>query len=163
MSSAQLAVLAGAAALLLVVLCALLVSLVRGRRRAARAVAASRADIEALQARVDALSAELEAARVHAAAAPAVPQTEYVITTAGRDRELPVVPERAVLSVTFGEPLVKAMAFAYGVRRALSPESRNRIAFEMRREVKRARKQRRRDARRATRVAAAGQRQEEAA
>jgi len=35
-----------------------------------------------------------------------------------------------------------------GVRRALSPESRNRIAFEMRREVKRARKERRRAARR---------------
>lgn len=51
-------------------------------------------------------------------------------------------------SVTLGEPLLKAVAFGYGVRRALSPESRNRIAFEMRREVKRARKERRRAARR---------------
>jgi hypothetical protein len=59
------------------------------------------------------------------------------------------VSERAVLSVTLGEPLVKLAAFGYGLRRALSAESRNRITFEMHREVKRARKERRRAARRA--------------
>jgi hypothetical protein len=93
------------------------------------------------------------------AAAVVPPQTEYVITTAGDPvadaRGLQAVPERAVLSVTLGEPLVKLAAFGYGVRRALSAESRNRIAFEMRREVKRARKERRRAARRA-RVAPVG-------
>jgi len=40
---------------------------------------------------------------------------------------------------------VKVVAFGHGVRRALSAESRNRIWFEMRREVRRARKQRRRE------------------
>jgi hypothetical protein len=66
------------------------------------------------------------------------------------------VPNRVVLSAAFGEPLVKVVAFGFGLRRALSPESRNRIAFEVRREVKRARKQRRRATKRAARQAAAG-------
>jgi hypothetical protein len=50
-----------------------------------------------------------------------------------------------------GESLVRAVSLAHGVRRALSPENRQRIRFEMRREVKRARKQRRRDVRQAQR------------
>jgi hypothetical protein len=37
---------------------------------------------------------------------------------------------------------VKVAAFGHGLRRALSPESRNRIGFEMRREVRAARKRR---------------------
>lgn len=41
------------------------------------------------------------------------------------------------------ESVVKAASWAHGVRRALSPENRNRIRFEMGREVKRARKSRR--------------------
>jgi hypothetical protein len=54
------------------------------------------------------------------------------------------VPDRLVLSATLGEPLVKVAAFSHGVRRALRAESRNRIWFEMRREVRAARKRRRR-------------------
>ena len=41
------------------------------------------------------------------------------------------------------ESLVKAASLGYGVRRALAPETRNRIRFEMKREVKRSRRQRR--------------------
>lgn len=41
------------------------------------------------------------------------------------------------------ETVVKAASLTHGLRRALAPESRNRIRFEMGREVKRARKQRR--------------------
>jgi hypothetical protein len=48
-----------------------------------------------------------------------------------------------VLSATLGEPLVKTAAFAHGVRRALSAESRNRIWFEVRREVRASRRRRR--------------------
>ena len=55
------------------------------------------------------------------------------------------MPDRVVLSATVGEPLVKVVSFGHGLRRALSPESRNRIWFEVRREVRRARKQRRRE------------------
>ena len=92
----------------------------------------------------------LGAARLARGAADGVPpQTEYVITTAGEPVAdtggAPTVPDRAVLSVTLGEPLVKLAAFGYGVRRALSAETRNRISFEMRREIKRARKERNRD------------------
>jgi hypothetical protein len=44
-----------------------------------------------------------------------------------------------------GESLVRLVSLAYGVRRALSAENRNRIGFEVRREVRRARKRRRRE------------------
>ena len=54
--------------------------------------------------------------------------------------------------------VVKAASLAHGVRRALDPETRNRIRFEMRREVKRARKQRRADTREARREWEARQR-----
>jgi hypothetical protein len=61
------------------------------------------------------------------------------------------VPDQLVLSATIGEPLVKAAAFGHGLRRALGAQSRNRIWFEVRREVRRARKQRRQDMRTAYR------------
>ena len=146
MNPALWAALGGAAALALVLLGAALAVVVTGRRARSRETAA-RADVESLRARVEELSAELATSR---AATVTPPGADYVITTAGdlSRADLPQVPERAVLSVTLGEPLVKLAAFGHGVRRALSPESRNRIAFEMRREVKRARKARRRAARR---------------
>jgi hypothetical protein len=74
-------------------------------------------------------------------------QAEFVITRAGEpDPDVPAVqvPDRLVLSATLGEPLVKVAALSHGVRRALRAESRNRIWFEMRREVRAARKRRRR-------------------
>lgn len=157
MSPALWAALGGVAALSLVLLVVAVTAWSSGRRARTREQAA-RADLDELRGRVEQLSAELAASR---AASPAVHDTEYVITSAGEDADdLPRVPERAVLSVTVGEPLVKAAAFGYALRRVLSAESRNRIAFEMRREVKRSRKARRRAARR-TRVATA--RNEEAA
>lgn len=131
----------------------------RGARRRAVELDAAREDVAALRARVEELAEELRLARTTTPAVP--PSSEYLITTAGQDVPLrdrsdrPQVPEAAVLSVTLGEPLVRLAAWTYGVRRALSPESRNRIAFEMRREVRRCRKQRRRTARR-TRWSAAG-------
>lgn len=126
----------------------LLVALVNVRRRRN----SSRADLEAMlaaaQREADLLRARLEdlTADPSTSAEPA-----YVITDAGRRRdELAVtedqvaVPDRLVLSATMGEPLVKVAAFGHGLRRALSPESRNRIWFEMRREVRSSRKRRRR-------------------
>ncbi|HSE08206.1 MAG TPA: hypothetical protein VLB29_06030 [Nocardioidaceae bacterium] len=145
-------------AVLLVLLGVGLVLVLNGRRARGReqaALAAARADMETLRAQVEELSGELAATRGAASVVPA--SAEYVITTAGEaapdGADLPTISDRAVLSVTLGEPLVKVAAFGYAVRRALSPQTRNRIAFEMRREVKRARKERRRAARRA-RVAA---------
>ena len=157
MNPALWAALGATAALLLVLVGVALALVLSGRRTRAheRAVReAAEADMAALRAQVEELSSELATTRGAASVAPL--QAEYVITSAGArdaDADLPAVPDRAVLSVTLGEPMVKLAALGYGVRRALSPETRNRIAFEMRREVKRARKERRRAARRA-RVAA---------
>ena len=57
----------------------------------------------------------------------------------------------------------QAASFAAGLRRALDPAHLNRIRFEMRRELKRARKQRRADARQARREYEARQRAGDAA
>jgi len=152
--------------LLLVLLVVLLASTLSGRRRMQQALAASRVDVAALRTQLEAMSVEIESARIVAASAPAVPQTEYLITSAGGSQLFEneaAASNRAVLSVAFGEPLVKVVAFGYGVRRALSPETRNRIAFEMRREVKRARKERKRDTKRAGREASKSERREDAA
>lgn len=56
------------------------------------------------------------------------------------------------------ETVVKGASFVHGVRRALAPETRNRIRFEMRQEVKRSRKQRRTDRKAARRHLADQQR-----
>jgi hypothetical protein len=49
------------------------------------------------------------------------------------------------------ESVVKAASWAYAVRRGLSPANRNRIRFEMRRELKRVRKDRKAEEREAIR------------
>jgi hypothetical protein len=149
MDRALVLTLAVVATALLVVVCLLLV-VVAGRRRLARDLAESRRQIEELAARVDAL-------RPPPSAPPAVrPETEYLITTVGEAPsttavEAPVEPLSAqqFASIAVGESLVRIVSFGYGVRRALSAENRNRIRFEMRREVRRSRKQRRRDLKRA--------------
>lgn len=151
---------AGVAVLCLVIGVAL--GLAVAGRRVRRSLGDARAEVEELRARVEQMADRLGAPTGPAAVSDVPPEglaTEYVITGLGAEEggaAQPVaVPDRAVLSVTFGEPLVKVVAFGYGVRRALSPESRNRIAFEMRRELKRARKERRRGTRQARREAAA--------
>jgi hypothetical protein len=126
-----------------VVVLLLLAVLVRSRAQTRRALDAAVAETAELRRRLDALSEQLE--RSLAADRARMADSAYVITDAGEHRPEPTVPDRVVLSATVGEPLVKAVAFGHGLRRALSPESRNRIWFEMRREVRRARKQRRRE------------------
>jgi hypothetical protein len=145
MDPALWAALGGAGVVVLVLLGVALAALAQGRRARA-AEQAARADVEGLRDRLEEVAAELAASRGAAGAVP--PATEFVITTAGEPQPAGRVPERAAMSVTVSEPLVKAAAFGYALRRALSPETRNRIAFEMRREVKRVRKARRRAARR---------------
>jgi len=124
-----------------------LVTLVRRRNR-------SRADLEAMLAAAqhesDDLRARLDELTALLTVAPGQAEPAYLITDVGGSRRPAVpeqdqiqVPDRLVLSATLGEPLVKVAAFGHGLRRALSPESRNRIWFEMRREVRAARKRRR--------------------
>lgn len=159
MSSGQITVLAvavAAAVVLLVVLLAVLVGTRRARRRTEAALAASRAEIAALQERLSALSAQVTRTEQSVPAAPRrrPDEPEFVITTAGSrpgdEVEVtapPTVDARQFASVAVGESLVRLVSLGYGVRRALSAENRNRIAFEMRREVRRSRKDRRRELR----------------
>ena len=78
---------------------------------------------------------------------PSPRSTEYAITDLGRPEEPRAAPptiDRALFAdLVLRETVVKAASLAHGVRRALAPETRNRIRFEMRREIRRARKQRR--------------------
>ncbi|RYE78248.1 MAG: hypothetical protein EOO74_05595 [Myxococcales bacterium] len=110
----------------------------------------SAAELAEMRQRLDDLCASQERLRERASSAG------LLITDVGEDPP-EMVPDRAVVSATLGAPLIKAAATAYGVRRALSAENRNRIRFEMRREVRRARKQRKREMRAAWRDARTGQ------
>ena len=93
--------------------------------------------------------------------APAVARAapEYVITHLGKAEAepepaveaAPTLPPGQFADVVLRETVIRSASLFHGVRRALSPENRNRIRFEMRREVKRSRKQRRADLREARR------------
>jgi hypothetical protein len=151
--------LAGAAVVVvLLVLGVLLAVAFSGRRRVRRDLAASREELEALRQRVEELSAA-ETVPV------AVPPAGFLITSIDAADPGALEPSAVVplstgefLSVALGESLVKIASFGYGVRRALSAENRNRIAFEMRREVKRSRRQRRLDVKQARRTPASAAR-----
>ena len=154
------AVAAVAAGLLLVVLILAIVT-VRGRRRVARRLDAAHADAEALRLQVEEIRRRIEET-------PAVrAEQEYVITGLGgfetrasapSSTTVETVPAPMFADIVLRETVVQAASLAAGLRRALSPEVRNRIRFEMRREVKRARKQRRADLRQARREWEARQR-----
>ena len=136
---------AGAAGALLLLLCVPMLVLRKrsvSRRQLATALAEAQAETAELRRRLDVLTEKLEH---QSSSMIRVDDPAYVITDAGEPRPEPNVADALVLSATVGEPLVKVVAFGHGVRRALSAESRNRIWFEMRREVRRARKQRRRE------------------
>jgi hypothetical protein len=160
MESAILAAGAGAAAALL--LTAVLLLVLPGRRHHGRAdleamLAAAQRESDDLRRRLEELTSlrleELTSPRLSRDDTARVPapreslqQADFVITRAGEPEPVNAiqVPDRMVLSATVGEPLVKVAAFSYGVRKAFSPRSRNRIWFEMRNEVRAARRRRRR-------------------
>ena len=162
MDQSRLLVITAAAALTVAVVVVLLVT-ARARRRMREELRASRAAIEALHAQIDQLAQRSTGGgRAHdRPGQPAGPGSpEFVITSLRESgagalvvpddeprgpavvRQLSA-PEFA--SVAVGESLVKIVSFGHGLRRALSAENRNRIRFEVRREVKRARRQRHRD------------------
>jgi hypothetical protein len=82
---------------------------------------------------------------------------EFLITQLGSEEvaapaePVPTMEARLFGDILLKEAVVQTASLAHGVRRALSAQTRNRIRFEMRREVKRSRKQRRADAREARR------------
>lgn len=162
MDRQEMALLVAGGAVVLAVVVAVVAGIlvVRARRRLAREMVASREDVATLRGQLEDLSRRLDAAPA-APAAPG-PAREFLITTlpdtpAGSElavpggEPVPVVSAGRFASVAVGESVVRLLSLGYGVRRALSPENRNRIRFEMRQEVKRARRQRRRDLRDAKR------------
>ncbi|MGD9960202.1 hypothetical protein [Nocardioides sp.] len=120
------------------------------------------------QARLEALElrsrVDLLAAQVKPPPEPTsqVDAPEFLITGIGQVADEPPVPTRIegrlFADIVLRETVLRAASLSHGVRRALSPESRNRIRFEMKREVKRSRKQRRADTKAALREWEARQR-----
>jgi len=135
-------VLIAGAVVVLIVLACVLALVLRSLASSRRALVAALAETAELRERLDRLAQVLER---QSSTMIRVDDPAYVITDAGEPAREPNVPDRVVLSATMGEPLVKAVAFGHGLRRALSAESRNKIWFEVRREVRRTRKQRRRE------------------
>lgn len=119
----------------------LLVALLRVRATARRAVD----DLALLRARLDALEEEPGDVPATGTSGP----VEFVITDLGREQSVgpePVRLERSAFAdIVLKESVVKAASLVHGVRRGLAPATRNRIRFEMKQEVRRARKQRRTD------------------
>lgn len=142
------------ALVVMVAVCSAAVVLVRRERERTQVeLARTRAEAAELKARVEALAPR--------AAAPAEPE-EYVITSLGDQHEVAArgsstrgsaepaerIDGRLFVDIVARETVVKAAALGHGVRRALAPEVRNRIRFEMKREVKRSRKARKDEYRR---------------
>lgn len=129
------------------------VVLLRSRAATARELRSAHAEVASLRARVEEVERRLSTpGRAHPHADP-----EFVITHLGEAESVPSTePVERVDSALFAdlvlrETVVKAASLTHGLRRALAPETRNRIRFEMGREVKRARKQRRADVKAARR------------
>jgi len=136
---------------------ALVLALLHARSRARQERAEARAETAALQAQLDELALRVAGAEPRHAA-----QAEFLITDLGREaaepEATPQIGGALFADIVLRETVVKAASLAHGVRRALEPETRNRIRFEMRREIRRARKQRRADTRQARREWEARQR-----
>ena len=155
------------ALLALVLAVTLAVALTRTRARTHRELAEARAETAGLRLQLDqierVLAGSFGAPGPQAAAHDRAPRQDVEYTITGLGREEPPAPAPAVDRALFAdlvlrETVVKVASLAHGVRRALGPASRNRIRFEMRQEVRRARKQRRADTRDAVREWEARQR-----
>jgi hypothetical protein len=135
------------------------VVLLRSRATMARELRSVHAEVGSLRAQVD----DLERRPASSARSRPDADPEYVITHLGEaGAEAPAGPVERIDSALFAdlvlrETVVKAASLTHGLRRALAPETRNRIRFEMGREVKRARKQRRADLKAARRHRASTQ------
>jgi len=163
---ALVATLTAVGVLVLISLVVVLLAL-RARRAARRRLEEAEASEAELRERLEALEKRL---------APPEPvgrrrrreaaEREYVITSLGEDGEPAEVEQVVQRTLTapafadavFRETVVHGAALVHGVRRALSPEVRFKIRYEMHREVKRARKDRKSEMREALREYRARQR-----
>jgi hypothetical protein len=138
----------------------------RLRQRASVVEESARTDTETLHARLAELEQRL------APSAP-VESAEFVITDLHEPGTLPAeraaaapparIEGRLFADLVLRETVVKAASLAYGVGRALSPESRFRMRYEMSREMKLSRKERRQELREARRYLQSRRRAEAAA
>lgn len=144
-------------AVLLVAVVALLVLRSRDRSAAEAREEQARAESARLHEQLAAIERRL------AEPEPLTTEGEYVITRLGDAEHEPHTPQRIegrmFADLVVRETVVKAAAWSHGVRRALAPETRNRIRFHMRQESKRARKERRAEMKEALRVYRAQQRE----
>ena len=151
----------------------LVLQLRRTRDRGEEVLANAAADVDELRDELDVLQArlleearQLEEARrtLRMADVTVVDDREYRITALGERRGggplalVPTVPGPQFVDAMLRESLIRTAAIAAGLRRALAPEVRTRIRFEMKREVKRSRKQRKADLKQARREWEAQQR-----
>ncbi|WP_426246417.1 hypothetical protein [Nocardioides sp. LHG3406-4] len=151
-------VVVGACALL-AALCAIVLAWVRATTR--REVASARAEAAQLRRRLEELERTI-ATRHDDGAKDGAIEPVVVSTSFDLPRSLAgpaPIEGRLFADLVLRESVVKAASWAHGVRRALSPENRNRIAFEMRRELKRSRKSRRAEVQEALRAHRARQRE----
>jgi len=138
----------------LLLLCVVLaIALLRTRARGRRDLEAARAETIALRHQIE----EIE--RVLAALPRPTPRVQetYTITGVGEPAApastapAPRIDQALFADLVLRETVVRAASLAHGVRRALAPEVRNRVRFEVKREIRRARKQRRADLKEARR------------
>ncbi|GAB6985929.1 hypothetical protein [Nocardioides pyridinolyticus] len=138
-------------------------ALLRARSRTDRELAAARAETAALRTQLDELERRV-ARPERTIRSETDAEVGYVITDLGTAEPEPQPAPRGAgapfADLVLRETAVKAVSLAHGVRRALDAESRNRIRFEMKREVRRARKERKADTREAVRERQARQRAE---
>ncbi len=143
---------------LLAALAALALARVRASSR--RDLASARAESADLRHRLDELERTMARAQ-EAAIEPVVlttsPERPGVVPTS-LDQPGNPIEGRLFADLVLRESVVRAASWAHGLRRALAPETRNRIRFEMGREVKRARKSRRAEIQEALRAHRARQR-----
>ena len=136
-----------AAVVVLLLVAVVLVVVLRSRAASRRALTARRAETEELRQRLEALDERLEPTTASLVRdARRVPDHRRGRRAAGAQRPRPGGAQRDPRRAA-GE----GRRLRPRVARALSPESRNRIWFEMSREVRRARKQRRRETKEAWR------------
>lgn len=158
------AVVVVAAVALAVVVLVLLRAVASERRRTTALLTQAAADADELRgqlAQIEARLSDQAAEQERYARAPVRGDgREYVITDLGREKKepAPILPAPVFVDILLRESLIRTASLAAGLRRALAPEVRNRVRFEMRQEVKRARKQRKADLRIARREHEARQR-----
>ncbi|QYJ05209.1 hypothetical protein KUV85_05880 [Nocardioides panacisoli] len=139
---------------------ALLVVVRRVRQHTEEVVAAASVRADELGHHLAEIEERLDASEPATSVPAREEDPEYLITELGKPRPAaPMLPGPAFADQVVRESMVRAASLVAGLRRALAPETRNRIRFEMKREVKRSRKQRRADVKQAVREWEARQRE----